>query len=247
MVGNVADLVSEIAALRPWTMSWSNVVDYYKASEFHGIARACSIHGDTLHFAYSMNWSNNVSGSHLIDYAAADARQTLLQAGHEGMGKLYESLKWKDTFRFPPPENPMNIADFSLSVYHQKQWTTDWFKKAQLGGPFQVGNLESALWNPLTNTGSNTVLFTFTYDPDINFNMAGGQDTSLVEGSSTVDEIQEVVTFLKAEWQKGLMKGPDGLGSAAERAFHAQIPSQLAMLKKKLAEMQLQTSAGSSH
>jgi|EP00966_Prymnesium_polylepis_P048069 hypothetical protein len=78
-VGNVSELVSEIAALKPWTMSWSNVCDYYQADEFHRIARACSIHGDTIHFAYSMNWSNNVFGSHIIDVIARGRSQVVKQ------------------------------------------------------------------------------------------------------------------------------------------------------------------------
>ena len=77
-VGNVQELIPEIASLRPWTMTWSNVSDYYKTREFHSIARACSVNGDTLHFAYSMNWSTNVVGSHIIDYNDAEQRKEIL-------------------------------------------------------------------------------------------------------------------------------------------------------------------------
>ena len=59
-VGDIRELVPYVASLQPWTMSWSNVLDYVSTAEFHRIARACSIHGDTIHFAYSMNWSQKV-------------------------------------------------------------------------------------------------------------------------------------------------------------------------------------------
>ena len=43
-LGNVLELVEEIADLRPWTMSWSNVADYLDPAEFHHLARAVSHH-----------------------------------------------------------------------------------------------------------------------------------------------------------------------------------------------------------
>jgi hypothetical protein len=52
---NVEDVISSIAVARPWTMSWSSVLNYLNNAHFHQLARACSIHGDTLHFGYSMN------------------------------------------------------------------------------------------------------------------------------------------------------------------------------------------------
>lgn len=42
--------IDEIAALMPWSVSWSNVLDYYTPSEFHTLARSISRHGDTVSF-----------------------------------------------------------------------------------------------------------------------------------------------------------------------------------------------------
>ena len=70
LIGDVKSLSATVAALKPWTMSWSNVLDYVAPREFHALARACSIHGDTIHFAHSMNWSAEVKGAQLLDYYA---------------------------------------------------------------------------------------------------------------------------------------------------------------------------------
>ena len=55
--------VKEIAALRPSTMSWSNLMDYFNSTMFHVIARGCSTNGGTVHFGYSMNWISRVKGT----------------------------------------------------------------------------------------------------------------------------------------------------------------------------------------
>jgi hypothetical protein len=114
-IGNVSELVPLIAALHPWTMTWSNVSDYYKMSEFHSIARACSVNGNTIHFAYSMNWTTDVAGSHIIDYDT-EQRKKLFKMGDKAMEGLYQTLDFKSVFRYPPPENPMNIADCALAI-----------------------------------------------------------------------------------------------------------------------------------
>jgi hypothetical protein len=148
MIGNVADLVQQIAAMQPWTMSWSNVADYYKASEFHRLARACSIHGDTMHFAYSMNWSTDVSGAHLLDYSQPEARAGIFAAGNEALTRMYSLFDWNGTLRCPPPQNPMNIADHGLALHYKNAWSKHWFAVAQREGPCQVGNLESSFLEP---------------------------------------------------------------------------------------------------
>lgn len=70
--GKVEDMIDFIAANKSWTMSWSNVIDYIDYAEFHRLARACSIHGDTLHFRYSMNWVKDVFGVNILDFAGSE-------------------------------------------------------------------------------------------------------------------------------------------------------------------------------
>ncbi|OLP92274.1 hypothetical protein AK812_SmicGene25959 [Symbiodinium microadriaticum] len=51
---------------RPFTMSWDNVVDYMKPTTFHSIARWCSRAGDTVHYAYSMNYPCETRGANIM-------------------------------------------------------------------------------------------------------------------------------------------------------------------------------------
>ena len=250
IVGNVSDLVPRIAQLRPWTMSWSNVSDYYKPSEFHRIARACSIHGDTIHFAYSMNWSCDVSGSNSIDYMIGgqpDAVKGIFEAGNETMSMFYDGFKWKSTFRCLPPENPMNIADYSMMIYHHKVWMDYWFGIARRQGPCTIANIEPAGWNPLSSTGSNTIMFTFTYDHEISFNVNRHQgicdsDEGLVIEKMTSSEVKQAIQVMKEQWKNG--RG--GIETAAGMDYYRSIPRLLQTLQQRLAQLSVRASSGAS-
>ena len=52
-----------IASLLPYSMSWSNVLDYIEPSAFHRMARACSAPSGTVHYGYSMNWPQYIYGA----------------------------------------------------------------------------------------------------------------------------------------------------------------------------------------
>ena len=235
MIGNVADLIEQIAAMQPWTMSWSNVADYYKASDFHRIARACSINGDTMHFAYSMNWSTDVSGAHILDYSQPEARASIFEAGNESMTRMYTLFDWKSTLRFPPPQNPMNIADHGLALHYKKAWSKHWFAVAQREGSCQVGNLESASWNPLTSTGSNTILFTFTYDPEITFNIPKGRDDSFesVLSQMSTKELEETLEFM----QKQLSEGQAEFSAVSDADYLEKLPEMILFAQKRLMQL----------
>lgn len=233
MIGSVSDLVPQIVALSPWTMTWSNVSDYYKMSEFHSIARACSIKGDTMHFGYSMNWTTDVAGSHIMDYAA-EKRKELFEKGYEAMDKMYQGLDYKSVFRYPPPENPMNIADYALANFWYRKWIDNFFTIARHDGPCQVGNVELAMFNPLTNTGNLTLFFTFTYDPEISLQPREQGDDSFLRHVSTmsVKELTDMICVLSHEEDKMRIRG-DFL-STAERMHFDQIPRMIEEMKKKL-------------
>ena len=57
---DAAAILEEINALQPWTMSWSNVADYYSPAVFFAMARHCSREKDTVHYMHSMNWIRDV-------------------------------------------------------------------------------------------------------------------------------------------------------------------------------------------
>lgn len=167
------DIVEEIACMCPWTMSWSNLVDYVDYESFHKMARYCSKHGDTIHFAYSMNWTSIIWGTCLIDYMGEemmDTRREMIDRMNTHLEKMFSILEWKRRFRLPLPQNPINTASYGLEVKYHKEWTNFFFDKARQYGPCNVGNIEHAMVSPLSSTGHSTVAFTWTYDPEINFN-----------------------------------------------------------------------------
>jgi hypothetical protein len=52
---DVSESIPMIVSMHPHSMSWSNLPDYFGYRKFHALARSCSVGGDTIHFAYSMN------------------------------------------------------------------------------------------------------------------------------------------------------------------------------------------------
>ena len=166
--GKVEEMVDFIAASKPWTMSWSNVIDYIDYSEFHRLARACSIHGDTLHFGYSMNWTTDVFGVSIMDYIDSKVRKMIIEKANECLDMTYDMFQLKGLLRFPPPTNPINTTSFFLGVSQYENWAEYFFDIGRRQGPCQVGNLEHVLGCPLSSTGGHTVSFSWTYDPEIN-------------------------------------------------------------------------------
>jgi hypothetical protein len=165
--------IDYIASLRPWTMSWSNVLDYLQHEHFHGLARRCSKHGDTLHFGYSMNWSTNVWGTCLIDYSGEEfvnLRRKILAGTNDVLVKSYSNLGWDKRICLPLRNNPINTTKIVLEVQSYREWCDYFFGQGRKGGmPCRVGNFEHVIPSPLAVTGGNTVSFTWTYDQDINF------------------------------------------------------------------------------
>jgi len=169
-------VIDEIAARKPWTMSWSNVLDYIDYGDFHRMARACSVHGDTIHYGYSMNWCADVLGVNIIDFTRskeqAAIRKQLIDGANDCVEKTYGYFGWKRYLRLPPPTNPINtVSSFGLDSLHYKKWADQFFEIARRGGdPCNVANVEYRIaGSPMSPTGSSTVYLTWTYDPEITF------------------------------------------------------------------------------
>ena len=72
-LGNISldntSLVTEVASMQPYVISWSNVVDYMHPSTFHSIAKR--MYGDdTAHYMHSCNWTGKVLGTDVYDFSA---------------------------------------------------------------------------------------------------------------------------------------------------------------------------------
>lgn len=68
------ELISELSALRPNSVSWSNVMDYWSGQmpSFHNVARR--IGPSSRHFGYSINWVTAVYGASIVDYLPESER-----------------------------------------------------------------------------------------------------------------------------------------------------------------------------
>ena len=169
----VENAVAEIASHHPWSMSWSNVLDYDGKREFYRITRACSKHGDTIHFGYSMNWTCDVRWAHPIDFNDEEHKSTRTSILQSGLDTLLQVSKiWPGVsrrFRHPPPTNPLNPAGYALGVAKNKQWIDHFIGIGKETGPCNVGNSKPCLWNPLSHTGDSTIHLTWTYDAEIKF------------------------------------------------------------------------------
>jgi hypothetical protein len=115
-------VVDYIAAQAPWTISWSNVLNYINPAEFHRLARACSILGHTVHFGSSMNWVNSVRGACLFDFADAEARAQVLDQSTAWIRSMYDRMGMKPYLRCPPPENLINNAAVFLEPQCFHAW-----------------------------------------------------------------------------------------------------------------------------
>lgn len=170
----IENMVEDVAVLKPWTMSWSNVIDYVDHKDFHRMARACSAHGDTVHFAYSMNWASHVWGTNLIDFQGkekTDLRTQIIESANDEVEKAYKMFGWDKYLRLPPPINPINTTSiYGLEMMHYGSWVEKFFSIAKREGPCEMGMSEHVVGSPISPTGSSTVGFTWTYDPDVKFN-----------------------------------------------------------------------------
>jgi hypothetical protein len=168
----VETIIDEIASKRAWTMSWSNIIDYIDHSKFHQMARECSKYSNTIHFGYSMNWTSDVWGTNLIDYAGehlTEARKHLLDTSIKLEKTVFEKFGWDRHFRLPLPQNPINTVAKTLEIQHYKAWAEYFFSTARQNGLFcHVADIEPNFSSsPLSRTGDSTIAFTWTYDPDV--------------------------------------------------------------------------------
>jgi hypothetical protein len=92
-----------------------------------------------------------------------------------------------------------------------------------------------ASWNPLTSTGSSTIFFTFTYDPEINFKVPRGEDDSfescLVKMSKK--ELKEALLFM----QKQLAEGQAQFSSSSDADIRDKLPQMILFAQERLTQL----------
>lgn len=167
------DLVNFIVnRVVPYTVGWSNVIDYIELGDLHDLGRAMSSHGDVAHYGYTMNWPTETFGANIIDlemthnYAAANYILDLaLGENYSGenpemvntIQALRASTKADEVFKFPDHDTPMNSTSFIASNMMKEHWVKHFYEKA--GGMKEVGKhfTSSSEFRFLpTNCGFNT-------------------------------------------------------------------------------------------
>lgn len=160
-----AAIVPWIAQQHPWTMSWSNVLDYIPPGKFHQLARMCSIQGDTVHYGYSMNWVVEVFGTCIMDFDGnSEAVSQVIKASHEMCETTERIAPAGKLLLLPPHDTPINVTGHLLAMLLHKKWTTYFFSQ-DIAGDVQVGVASMQTYNPLA-TNANCLSMTWTYDPE---------------------------------------------------------------------------------
>ena len=167
------DLVNFISnTIKPYSVGWSNVIDYMELGNLHDLCRAISSHGNVAHYGYSMNWPTETFGANIIDYEMChqyDAAHYLLDMAlgenfHGGNPKkmhihkaLMTSAGASELFKCPDHDTPMNSTSFIASYMTRDHWIEYFFCKA--GGTKEVGKCfgsSSQFRYQETNSGFNT-------------------------------------------------------------------------------------------
>jgi tetratricopeptide (TPR) repeat protein len=109
-------LIQRIAALKPETASWSNLVDYsdHGFKGFHQIARQLNA---KRHFGQSMNWVCMVYGACVTDYIARSDTRMVNEILAEALESESHVLLTKPFF-----DAPHNLAGYVLAKKFKQYW-----------------------------------------------------------------------------------------------------------------------------
>lgn len=159
------ETLGEISALEPYTMSWSNVCDYFHPRDFFAIARRCSAKGKTTHYAYSMNWVQGMYGTNVLDYDPK-LRENIVTQGQEIITKFTYLQNLKYYCRLPLIDNQINVASVYLERKYYESWIELFFSHGSLGSKQRRAAMSH--FNHLART-SSTCFLLFTFDEAIRF------------------------------------------------------------------------------
>ena len=112
------DLLREIKDMKPYTVDWSNIPDYFCREEFLQMARAAST-DETVHYFHMMNWVQNYKGASVFDYSL-EGKVQLVTNGINAFKNAHAFLYGLETYRSMWTEeikcrNDLNVIDFFLA------------------------------------------------------------------------------------------------------------------------------------
>ncbi|EXX54183.1 hypothetical protein GLOIN_2v1587334 [Rhizophagus irregularis DAOM 181602=DAOM 197198] len=157
-----AELLASIRQLDPWTMSWSNICDYFYAHDFHKLLRACS-GNDTVHVMTSMNWITEVFGAHIMEYESKYRRE-IYESAQKTISMTGKFIDPSGYFRYDKViTNPYNIGDVGAASMVKESWKNYFFE----GQDLNVGEVSSLAYTQTHKT--HTLLnICYTFNKDIN-------------------------------------------------------------------------------
>ncbi|GBB90310.1 hypothetical protein RclHR1_17200002 [Rhizophagus clarus] len=156
------ELLTSIRRLNPWTISWSNICDYFYARDFHKLLRACSAN-DTVHVMTSMNWITEVFGAHIMEYERNQRREMFMEA-QKMISMTGDFMDPSGYFRHTKIiTHPYNIGDIGATMIVQDDWQDYFFK----GQNLNVGDFS---FIPYCQTHKTHTLLNiiFTFNKNIN-------------------------------------------------------------------------------
>lgn len=156
-------VMAEISAMSPYTISWNNCLDYMPTKEFHRLARACSAAEDTVHYGYSMNWPADVFGASCLTYPVGEVTQKLLDNARHSLSMLYALRGMKGLLKCPSIDNPINVMDHLCRIEAYKHWIKKFFQ-----GVPNVAQTEPSFYS-VFDRASTALFFTWSYDTSISF------------------------------------------------------------------------------
>jgi hypothetical protein len=146
-----ADVIAEIRGLRPQSISWSNVCDYFKPRAFHRLASSLSS-ATTKHYLFPMNWPIVVFGASLLDYDDAKERGRILKRAEAHLKKEGRRHGIDKVLFVPPMTNPLNVAGQLLMSTLFEKWTAAFMAQAER--PVNVNATAMYPYTDLLHTGS---------------------------------------------------------------------------------------------
>jgi hypothetical protein len=151
-------LISELVALRPGSVSWSNLMDYWSGTlkSFHRVAR--HIGPSSRHFGYTMNWTTTLYGASMVDYLLEveravrpslrsrlnrdpnleKVRAILVEALQTNSDDKNHPLLYRPLF-----DNPLNLTGYVLAKQQCPAWIRHFEKESLFPSNEGAVNLRS--------------------------------------------------------------------------------------------------------
>ncbi|GBC07966.1 hypothetical protein RclHR1_07820001 [Rhizophagus clarus] len=156
-----SELLSSIRKLDPWTMSWSNICDYFYAQDFHRMLRECS-GNETVHVMTSMNWITEVFGAHIMEYES-QYRREIFDNAQKTISMTGSFMDPSGYFRYEKViTHPYNIGDIGATLMVKDSWKNYFFKDQDL-------NVGGVSFIPYAQTHKTHTLLNiyYTFNKDI--------------------------------------------------------------------------------